>query len=360
MKIANILSFVIFLIAPAACFGQEGRPFVLLGQINNPKLDSVSILYINSQGKVNRETVPASNGAFRIEGAISQPTMSYILFIHKGEKLSKKEIELRTNKVFIEPGEMVITQEADSNGYVQLKGSKSQAEWNELISRTRPLKLTKDSLAEINHAYFKDHPGSYVSANQVMFFTSVFSLDSLKHLYDNYTDEIKESIDGRRLAAQIKSRTAGLPGTMAFQFSVKDKDGKNLSLADFKGKYVLLDFWATWCVPCRKSMPHKVGLYQKYKEKGFDVIAIADDDNRIQEWKAAIEHDGITMFHHTLRGINMELTRKGMPNPRDLDEGYGVRALPTLILIDPEGKIVGRFGSNEEKLDKMLATIFKQ
>ncbi|HEY0175469.1 MAG TPA: TlpA disulfide reductase family protein, partial [Pedobacter sp.] len=293
---------------------------------------------------------------------------------------------LKTNKVFIEPGSMAIGAEADARGYVQIKGSKSQDEWNELQSKTRAVQFAIDSLSKmtgvpvhgtannggqaalaplrlklsrINYAWFTDHPGSYVAANQVMFLTSAFNLDSLKHLYNNYTDEIKESIDGRRLAAEIKSRTAGLPGTMAFQFAVKDKEGKDLSLADFKGKYVLLDFWATWCVPCRASMPHMIGLYEKYKGKNFDVISIGDDDTRIKEWMDAIEHDGTGMFHHTLRGVNMELSRKGIPNPRDLDEGYGVRALPTLILVDPTGKIIGRFGSNKEDLDQMLASIFK-
>lgn len=356
MKIKKLI-IIVFSLVPLAGFSQAGKPFSVRGQIANPKLDSVSILYINDQGKVGRQIVPADKGKFEVSGSISQPTMAYLLFIHKDEKLSKKEAEEKTNKIFIEPGNMTINQEADGEGFIQVTGSKAQAEWNDLKSQTKAVLRTK--LAQINYDYFVSHPGSYVAANQVMYFTSVFSLDSLKRLHDNYTPEIKESIDGRRLAATIKSRTAGLPGTMAFQFSVKDKEGKELALANFKGKYVLLDFWATWCVPCRKSMPHMISLYQKYKGKNFDVISIADDDTRIKEWSDAIEHDGTGMFHHTLRGVNIELTRKGISNPRDLDEGYGIRALPTLILIDPDGKIIGRFAENKEELDKMLADLLK-
>ncbi|MDB5116204.1 MAG: Thiol-disulfide isomerase or thioredoxin [Mucilaginibacter sp.] len=387
MKTRNLLILAIFYIIPAACFSQAEKPgkaFTLHGQIADPKLDSVSMLYINDQGKVGRQMIPVANGTFHITGSISQPTMAYILFIHKGEKLSKREAEIMTNKVFIEPHDMTIDHEADGQGFIQVKGSKSQEEWNELKAKTRVVQSSIDSLsklstapahgagndrgkltplrlqlAKINYDFFVSHPGSYVSANQVMFFTSVFSTDSLKHLYDNYTPEIKESTDARRLMAEIRSRILGLPGTTAFQFAVTDKDGKNLSLADFKGKYVLLDFWATWCVPCRAAMPHMIGLYQKYKNKNYDVIAIGDDDTRVQEWSDAIDHDGIGMFHHTLRGVNTEMTRKGIPNPRDLDESYGIHSLPTLILIDPNGKIIGRFGSNEEELDSMLASIFK-
>ncbi|WCT13410.1 TlpA disulfide reductase family protein [Mucilaginibacter jinjuensis] len=374
MKIRNLL-ITFFSALSTICFGQAGKSFSVHGQITNPKLDSVSMLYINDQGKIIRQIIPAENGKFDIAGTINQPTMAYLLFMHKGEKLNKREAEIKTNKVYIEPGEMTINAEEDRQGYVTVKGSKSQIEWNDLKSKTRPIQsaldslsngdarkapaLLREQLAKINYAYFIGHPGSYVAANQVTYFMSSYSLDSLKRLYDNYLPEIKESIDGKRLAATIKGRTAGLPGTMAFQFTVKDKDGKDLALADFKGKYVLLDFWATWCVPCRKSMPHMIGLYQKYKAKNFDVIGIGDDDNRVKEWMDAIEHDGIGMFHHTLRGVNMEMFRKGIPNPRDLDEGYGIRALPTLILIDPAGKIIGRFSGNEEELDTMLASVIK-
>jgi len=380
------LLIIIASVVPVVGFSQGGKPFSIHGQIADPKLDSVSILYINDQGKVGRQILPVIKGTFEITGSISQPTMAYLLFLHKGEKLSKRDAEIKTNKVFIEPGNMTINAEADELGYIQVKGSAAQMEWNDLKSKTRNIQLSLDSLsatntgaihgsaggntqkspsplrqqlAQVNYDYFLQHPGSYVTANQVMFFTSVFNTDTLKYLYEHYTPEIKQSTDGRRLAAEIRSRTAGLPGTMAFQFSVKDKDGKDLALTDFKGKYVLLDFWATWCVPCRASMPHMIGLYKKYKEKNFDVIGIGDDDTRVKEWTDAIEHDGIGMFHHILRGVNTELTRKGIPNPRDLDEGYGIHALPTLILVDPTGKIIGRFTGNEEDLDKMLASVIK-
>jgi thiol-disulfide isomerase/thioredoxin len=388
MKIRNFLILASFFVIPIACFSQaekHGKPFMLHGQITDPKLDSVSMLYVNEQGKVERQVI-ASQGVFNISGSIAQPTMAYILFIHKGERLNRNEVEVKTNKVYIEPADMTISDEANGDGYIKVKGSKAQDEWNELKSKTRATQVSIDSLSkmsggsthsaanrgdrgsvaplrlklgQINYEYFLKHPGSYVAANQVMYFTSVFSLDSLKKLYNNYSEEIKESIDGKRLAAEIKSRTVGLTGTLAYQFSVKDKDGKDLALADFKGKYVLLDFWATWCVPCRESMPHMIGLYQKYKTKNFDVIAVGDDDTRIKEWSDAIDHDGIGMFHHILTGVSSELRRKGIANPRDLDEGYGIHALPTLILVDPNGKIIGRFTGNHEDLDKMLTSIFE-
>ena len=380
----SLLILLIFCPFPGFCqTDSPGRSFTLTSRIADPTIDSVSFLYINNLGKLSRELLPVQNGEFKITGVISQPTMAYLLFMHKGEKLTRREKEIKTDHIFIEPNEMLISAEADGKGYVYIKGSKSQADWNDLKSLTAPVQLSIDSLAKANgnathgeagesgkmanlrrklvdikYAYFLGHSGSYVTANQAMFFSSTMGLDSLKRIYELYTPEIKESMEGRRLATEIEGRGAGLPGNMAFQFIIPDKDGKELSLAAFQGKYVLLDFWATWCVPCRASMPHTISLYQKYKTKNFEVIAIGDDDNRIKEWSDAIEHDGTGAFHHALRGLNAELTRRGIPNPRDLDEDFGVRAIPTLILIDPAGKIIGRFTENEDDLDKMLATIY--
>ncbi|MES2277370.1 MAG: TlpA disulfide reductase family protein [Bacteroidota bacterium] len=381
MKIINLLILIIFFVIPITCFsqaGKPGKPFTIHGQIADSKLDSVSVVYVNEQGKVERQVIASNKGAFSISGSIAQPTMAYILFIHKGEKLNRNEVEVKTNKVYIEPTDMTINDEADVDGYIKVKGSKAQDEWNDLKRKTTAAQLSNGStrsalnptdkgtavalrfqLAQVNYDYFLKHPGSYIAANQAMYFTAVFSLDSIKKLYNNYSAEIKESIDGKRLAGEIKSRTVGLPGTLAYQFSVKDKEGKDLSLTDFKGKYVLLDFWANWCVPCRASMPHMIGLYQKYKDKNFDVIAVADNDSRVKEWLEAIDHDGTGMFHHILTGVSSELRRKGIANPRDLDENYGIHALPTLILVDPSGKIIGRFAEDKEQLDKMLADIFK-
>jgi thiol-disulfide isomerase/thioredoxin len=388
MKIRNLLVLASLFSIPITCFSQDAnqrKAFTLNGQITDPKLDSVSILYINDQGKVSREVIPTIKGMFKITGSISQPKMAYILFIHKGEKLNRREAEIKTDKVFIEPAEMLITEEADANGFVKVKGSRSQNEWNDLKAKTRSAQLTIDTitklypseghgtgseairelapyrakLAKINYDFFYSHPNSYVTANQMMFFTSVFGLDTLKQLYDRFTPQIKASIDGKRLAAEIRSQTAGRPGSVAFAFNVKDKDGKELALAAFKGKYVLLDFWATWCVPCRASMPKVIALYHKYKDKGFDVIAIGDDDKNVPNWLAAIDHDGTGMFHQTLRGMDIDMARKGISNPRDLDVPYGIHALPTQILINPDGEIIGRFTGNDEDLAKMLTSVFK-
>src|SRR5882757_1892637 len=98
MKVNNAFKIIIFFIIPVICHGQAGKPFRIHGQIADSKLDSVSVLYVNDQGKVERQVMASNKGVFNISGSIAQPTMAYILFIHKGERLNRNEVEVKTNK----------------------------------------------------------------------------------------------------------------------------------------------------------------------------------------------------------------------------------------------------------------------
>jgi thiol-disulfide isomerase/thioredoxin len=148
---------------------------------------------------------------------------------------------------------------------------------------------------------------------------------------------------------------AALPGNMAADFTVADTAGKPISLADYKGKYVLLDFWASWCPPCRESNPHLVELYKLYQKKGLNIIGIAWDDDTKEAWKKAMIKDSLTEWPNVLCGVGSD---------NDIGEKYAIHFVPTKILIDPDGKIIGRFGDNNIHadifMDRMLLNLFKQ
>lgn len=394
MKSIKNTLLVLMMLSAFQCLAQDANTstqFILKGKVPHANLDSVSLEYISKEGKYTHDIIAAPQGIFEFKGAIDQPSFAFLLFKHKGEVLGKHDVELKRHLIYIEATEMEISAEANAKGIVRIKGSGTQDEWNGLKDKTYFLQAPIDSLhaldagaahgesklnssgrakmaalqQKMNDCYYKffmANPNSYVASDRAMYLTSAYGLDSLKRIYQNFGPRVKESMGARRMAAVIKSREVGLKGSTAYPFAVTDKDGHSLSLESFRGKYVILDFWATWCVPCRKAMPQMVSLYQKYKDKGLEFIAIGDDDRNVTAWLSAIEKDGTGMFHHVLRGINMELARKGLPNPRDIAEQYGVRSLPTQFLVDPQGKIVGRFdgsGNPDEDIEKLLASVIK-
>lgn len=148
-------------------------------------------------------------------------------------------------------------------------------------------------------------------------------------LFEAFAPAVKESRYGKAIADRLAVIQAIQPGRPAPDFTLTDIDGKTLRLSDFRGKWVLLDFWGSWCIWCRKGNPALVELYQKYGGKDFEIIGLAARD-REDNWKKAIAEDGLTWRH-----ANLALNEGG----NDLPAQYNVSGFPTKILIDPEGNI---------------------
>ena len=371
-------------------FAQGGKPFTLQGQFKGGTVDSVAISYINAAGKQQNQTVAATPNGFTFNGTLAAPGNAYLLFRNKDEKLTNAQRQVRSTSLYIEPGTITATVNPLNAADIKVSGSKTQAEMDELTALIAPIRAEEkpilDELAkEKDHekasairdkldpfqsrikktaySFFLTHPNSYVTADQMRYYVGNMRLDSMERVYNNFNTELKASVRGKELEAEIKDIRSGSPGSVAPLFARVDVNGKPLSLADFKGKYIMLDFWASWCVPCRAGNPHMIALYNQYKSKGLEIIGIADDDGKLEIWKGAIAKDNVGIWHHVLRGLDWDLIRKGLVNPNDLDTKYGIHSIPTKILIDPSGKIIGRFGDSiggtDEDMDKMLAAVFK-
>ena len=120
-------------------------------------------------------------------------------------------------------------------------------------------------------------------------------------------------------------------GEIAPNFNMEMIDGQNLNLSDFKGKFVLLDFWGSWCGPCRAENPKLVDLYQKYKSKDFEILSVGIETKK-ERWLAAIKKDGMVWPSHfsDFKRFNSEAAKL-----------YGIREIPTKFLIDKDGMIIG-------------------
>ena len=154
-----------------------------------------------------------------------------------------------------------------------------------------------------------------------------------------YIKELREIVDAKR-KVEI--------GVLAIDFSEKDPKGNIIKLSDYKGKYVLLDFWASWCAPCRKENPNLVKTYHQFKDKGFDILAVSLDHSK-ENWIKAIDKDQLSWKHVSdLKFWDSKAAKL-----------YGIRNIPSNVLIDPSGKIIARNLRGEELINK-LEEVFKQ
>ena len=209
--------------------------------------------------------------------------------------------------------------------------------------------------------YMKKYPSTALAANFLCMNTGRMTLEQLKEAYNKLDETARQTSAGKEIAAEIATLDRVAPGNPAPEIAKNDLvTGKPFALSSLKGKVVLLDFWASWCVPCRKSNPHVKALYEKYRKKGFDVVYVADNDSRPEDALKAIDQDGIRKYHHVLRGLktlkdaNGKMT--GYDKSEDVSEQYAIHFLPTKYLIDREGKIIGKV--TDEELDAKLKEIF--
>lgn len=153
--------------------------------------------------------------------------------------------------------------------------------------------------------------------------------------------------DVNMMSSRLESIKRMMIGVPAPDFTLQTPDGKEVSLSSYKGKYVLVDFWASWCRPCRMENPNVVAMYNRYKDKGFEVFGVSLDQNK-DAWKKAIEDDKLTWQHGSdLKGWQSA--------PAAL---YGITSIPHSILIDKTGKIIAR-QLRGEQLGAKLEEIFK-
>ena len=356
----------------------SGEYFTLKGFIQDAQVPYLYLMYTNAANVEVLDSSRITDSHFEFKGSISEPTLAIL-------KAALKVIPDETNSnlvpFYLEQGNMITKVTYNQFQSMQVTGSKSQLEKIRLDSIMAPhikhyaaqrkvlealgqdklSKNIKDSLdletkksihqmRSATYQFILANPGSYHSANELKLLNNRWPDDSVRHLYNQFSPQIKNSRSGQLIAQSLASKDAAKIGSTANNFEGTDVNGQRLKLSDFKGKFILMDFWGSWCAPCREGNPHLIELYNRYKEKNFEVIGISCHDKDVP-WRKAITKDGIGIWK----------------NIRDTDEKketiahkYAVYSYPTKILLDPDGKIIGRYrGSESMELDKMLEQTLK-
>ncbi|HEY0677848.1 MAG TPA: TlpA disulfide reductase family protein [Chitinophagaceae bacterium] len=352
----------------------QGGPFEVNGFIRGMNNDSL-VIFISNFDKSGKQKpadtiiTRAVNDRFSFKGNIQKPTL---VWAQVGGLKSRRSFSF-----FLEKGNIIIEGSVEKLDEVNYSGTaanndlaKTRGYTSSVFNRIRMLRIDLKNQAEGSAGYnaimndiakkfdsiqnyeldfLKNNPHSFVSGIYLYVRKDRLPVDELEKLYNKLSDEVKQGDMVAMLPAAIAAKRSVAIGKTAHDFTAPDTTGKMVRFSDFKGKYVLLEFWASWCVPCRKESPNLVRLYNQYERKGFTILQFSLDDNSTaRQWREAIRKDGLTWTQVSdLSGLHSEVAKL-----------YGVQPIPDNFLIDPSGKILAR-GLQGEALESRLKELLK-
>ncbi|HMU47084.1 MAG TPA: TlpA disulfide reductase family protein [Chitinophagaceae bacterium] len=356
---------IVLLLAPYLLFAQTAsKAFTIEGKLDKYP-DGASVKLYKSGESIEIASASVLKEKFTLKGKMDEPFLCFLVIDQE------KPVE-----VYVEAGKISFKGDKDKPGQFDISGSSSHKDFTDFTSVFVPVAKELNTLAStINYTmpgpardslmdlytgvqtrlqaeidkYVAKKPKSLVTPF-LLSATYGFNEDvmMLEKRYQLLDASVKKSEIGKQLATFIAQNKIGAVGTEAIDFSQPDTTGSMVSLSSFRGKYVLLDFWASWCGPCRQENPNVVENYNKFKDKNFTVLGVSlDRPGQKEKWLQAIHDDNLTWTH--VSDLQFWNNAAAML--------YNVKGIPQNFLIGPDGKIVAR-NLRGPALEEKLCEIF--
>lgn len=333
--------------------------FKINGQVTGLK-DSTKIYLRNAKPEKIIDSAIVIGGRFMMNGRINEQARQMYIFTAKYQNYVSFWLENKPMSVTLKAGEFkkgIIKGSAIQDEYSKLLNTRTQIELKQdslkkLLSKaiiaperesiSSQLTVLRDEEKQLELNYVKQHPNSLISAYILSVSASGWGKEKIASLYRTLSPAMKNTSFGKEANEFVLLNKKIVVGDKFQDFEQQNTLGKKVKLSDIKGEYILLDFWAAWCGPCREENPRIVELYKQYHNKGFNILGVSADDSKAA-WLAAIKQDGL--LWENVSDLLGDKNKAAII--------YGVDAFPTNYLIDKNGIVIAKNVRGKALEDKL-------